>query len=396
MTSRITYHASDSIRNPQSATQDPFYNPLLSYQENYNLGPFGAFAEEPPADISAALALPESEWVTVAGLRLRRPIGIPSGPLLNSKYTTAAFRWGFDLCHYKTIRTREWPSHPVPNVLFVDAPEPIAPEEMGHTPLIARPFRADEPVDKKRLSITNSFGMPAQAPDVWQADMEIAVRAAGPGQALIASVTGTAGPGSIRADFVADHAGAAVMCAETGAHAIEVNLSCPNLGGHGLLCHDPMAAGELVQAIRRAIGDRPLFAKIGSYPVDEAGEALLMSIVEATAPYVQGYGAVNAVPVPVTTGNGTQALPGAGRQVAGVCGAALRAVGLDIVGRLAHIREKMGYDYAIIGVGGFLTPEDYFAYNDAGADAVQGATGPMWDHLLAVRVAEAMRSGAGV
>jgi dihydroorotate dehydrogenase len=64
-------------------------------------------------------------------------------------------------------------------------------------------------------------------------------------------------------------------------------------------------------------------------------------------------------------------------------------VGLDIVGRLVRFRTAQKYDYAIIGVGGFLTPDDYVAYREVGADAVQGATGPMWDHLLAVRVAEA-------
>ncbi len=388
---RIAGEQEKTIRNPKSKVQNPFYDPLLTYQENYDLGPFGPFAEEPSPEIEAALDLPESEWVTVVGLRLRRPVGIPSGPLLNSKFTDAAFSWGFDLCHYKTVRSREWPSHPVPNVLYVDAQEPIAPTEMGRSPLVARAFRPDERVNIHRLSITNSFGMPAQAPEVWQADMERAARNARRGQALVASVTGTARAGGSRADFVADHARAAAMCAETGAHAIEVNLSCPNLGGHGLLCHDPEAAGEVCRAVRDAIGSRPLFAKIGSYGVDEAGEATLRAVVAATAPYVQGHGAVNAVPVPVTTGEGGQALPGAGRQVAGVCGAALRGVGLDIVGRLALIRAEYGYDYAIIGVGGFLTPDDYFSYREAGADAVQGATGPMWDHLLAVRVAEASK-----
>ncbi|MEO5951280.1 MAG: diguanylate cyclase, partial [Chloroflexia bacterium] len=255
----------------QAAVRIPFYDPLLSYQDNYDQGPFGPLADYPTPDVMAALQLEESEWVTVAGLRLRRPIGIPSGPLLNSKFTDSAFRWGFDLLHYKTIRSRQWPSHPTPNVLYVDAPAPIPPAEMGRTPLVARPFRADEPVNGATLSITNSFGMPAQSPDVWQADMERAVRNAGHGQALIASVTGTSDEGDTHADFVADHARAAAMCAETGAHAIEVNLSCPNLGGHGLLCHDPVSSAEVCRAVREAIGDRPFFAKIGSYGIDEAG-----------------------------------------------------------------------------------------------------------------------------
>ncbi|HEY0072184.1 MAG TPA: hypothetical protein VGE04_19655, partial [Chloroflexia bacterium] len=88
----------------------PFYDPNLSYQDNYDLGPFGLFAAEPSEEELGALEVPESEWVQVAGLKLRRPLGIPAGPLLNSKYTDAAFRWGYDLCHYKTVRSRFWPS----------------------------------------------------------------------------------------------------------------------------------------------------------------------------------------------------------------------------------------------------------------------------------------------
>jgi dihydroorotate dehydrogenase len=375
----------------------PFYDPSLSYQENYDLGPFGPFAGGPSLDDIQALQLPESEWVTVAGLRLRRPVGIPSGPLLNAKYVAAAFRWGFDLCHYKTVRSRQWPSHPAPNVLRVDATEPIAPSRIGHDTLTARPFHKGEPVDLASLSITNSFGMPAQPPDIWQADMEQAARAAQKGEALVASVTGTPTADNDPAAFVADHARAAAMCAETGAHAIEVNLSCPNLGGHGLVCQDPDASAWICKAAKAAIGDLPLFAKLGSYSPDPAGDALLLSIVQATQPYVAGYGAVNAVPVPIATQSGEQVLPGAGRSMAGVCGAALRATGLDIVSRLNGIRASGGYDFAIIGVGGMTTPADFFAYRHAGADAVQGATGPMWNHRLAVEIALAMRGvAAGV
>ncbi|HET9495008.1 MAG TPA: diguanylate cyclase [Chloroflexia bacterium] len=369
----------------------PFYDPSLSYQDNYDLGPFGPFAEQPPTGVVEALRLPESRWVEVAGLRLRRPVGIPSGPLLNAKYVAAAFRWGYDLAHYKTVRTTRWPAHPAPNVLLVDAPEPVPAGELGRSTFTARPFHQGEPLDLAHLSITNSFGMPAQPPGVWQADMEAAARSAGPGQAMIASVTGTPTPDNDPEAFVQDHVRAAAMCAETGAHAVEVNLSCPNLGGHGLMCHDPESSQRVCRAVKEAIGARPLFAKIGDFAPDERGEAMLRSLVAATSPYVQGYGAVNAVPVPVSTAAGEQALPGTGRSMAGVCGAALRATGLDVVSRLNVIRREQGLEYAIIGVGGMMSPEDYFAYREAGADAVQGATGPMWNHALAMEIARVMR-----
>src|ERR1044072_4000410 len=131
----------------------PFYDPTLSYQDNYDLGPFGQFAGEPSSEERAALELPEGMWITAGGLRLRRGIGIPAVPLLNSKFTGAAFRWGYDLVHYKTVRSRTWPSHPAPNVLRVDAPEPIPPDLLGHDPLMAHPFGHDEPVDLATLSI---------------------------------------------------------------------------------------------------------------------------------------------------------------------------------------------------------------------------------------------------
>ena len=143
----------------------------------------------------------------------------------------------------------------------------------------------------------------------------------------------------------------------------------------------------MVRAVREAIGPLPLFAKIGDFPPDERGEALLRSLVSATAQYVQAYSAVNAVPAPVSTAAGEQALPGAGRAMAGVAGAALRATGLDVVRRLDRIRREQGYEYAIVGVGGMMSPTDYLAYREAGADAVQGATGPMWNHALAVEIA---------
>ncbi len=367
----------------------PFYDPNLSYQENYDLGPFGAFREEPSAEEQAALQLPQSRWSTVAGLRLRRPLGIPAGPLLNSEYTEAAFLWGFDLVHYKTVRSRAWPAHAAPNVLFVHATEPIPPGEIGRQSLRAGSFADSEQVDLAGLSITNSFGMPTQPPDVWQADMERAARGAGHGQALVAGVTGSRMPEESDEAYVEDHARTAAMCLETGAHAVEVNLSCPNLGGHSLMCHDPEAAALVCRAVKQAIGPLPLFAKLGNYTPDERGEALLRRVVEATAPHVQGYGAVNAVPVPVVGADGGQALPGEGRLLAGVCGAALKAVGLDVVRRLHRIRTGRGYSFAIIGVGGMASPADYEAYLHAGADVVQGATGPMWNPRLAVEIARA-------
>ena len=56
-----------------------------------------------------------------------------------------------------------------------------------------------------------------------------------------------------------------------------------------------------------------------------------------------------------------------------------------MVARLAAIREKLGLDFAINGVGGVVSPADYQAYRDAGADSVMSA-GAMWDAELAHKI----------
>jgi len=88
----------------------PFYNPGLSYQANYDAGPFGLFAQEPadpaPAPVTDPLRPGGLAPEQFLGAPLALPFGIPAGPLLNAAFVAAAFRWGYDLCHYKTVRSR--------------------------------------------------------------------------------------------------------------------------------------------------------------------------------------------------------------------------------------------------------------------------------------------------
>ena len=53
----------------RSGAATPFYDPTLSYQENYDLGPFGSFGDEPSAEERAALDLPEAGWAGQVRLR---------------------------------------------------------------------------------------------------------------------------------------------------------------------------------------------------------------------------------------------------------------------------------------------------------------------------------------
>jgi dihydroorotate dehydrogenase len=54
-----------------------------------------------------------------------------------------------------------------------------------------------------------------------------------------------------------------------------------------------------------------------------------------------------------------------------------------MVEKLNKIRQEKKLSYEILGVGGVMTADDYFEYRNAGADAVQSATGAMWNPNLA-------------
>jgi hypothetical protein len=353
----------------------PFYDPLLTYADNYERGPFGDFADG--LDVDVPETPPQYE---VFGHQVHRPFGIPAGPLLNAAYCSAAFRNGYDVNVYKTVRSCASPAHAFPNTLAVHVNGPLSYERA------TRPVLANDDYTGV-TSITNSFGVPSRDPDEWQPDMADAVWAAGHGQVLIGSFQGTRTPGysgTGEAALVADHARTALLVRETGAPILELNLSCPNEGSAGLLCFDPRLVAAIALAVKDAIGDVPLVLKLAYFEHKE----VLKDLVSRTRGIVDGYAAVNTIPARVINRHGRQALPGAGRDVSGVCGAAIAWAGLEMVSRLARLREVPGGDYSIFGVGGVRSPHDYLSLRDAGADVVMSATGAMFEPGLGSRVRE--------
>lgn len=350
----------------------PFYDPQRTYEDNYAHGPFGVFREPSP------YLCPGNPHGSFLGHPVNRPFGIPAGPLLNAAFCTAAFRNGYDVNVYKTVRTRARQAHPFPNTLAVHVDGDLTLERAE------RPVVADDDF-RHVASVTNSFGVPSRDPDEWQVDMAAAVRSAGPGQLLIGSFQGTRTEGAVtglEAAYVADHVRAATLVAETGARVLEMNLSCPNEGATNLLCFDTPMVVRVADAVKNAVGDLPLVLKLAYFAEDPP----LARLVAATRDIVQGYAAVNTLPATLVGPDGLPALPGAGREVGGVCGAAISWAGLEMVGRLAALRDRGSHDLSIIGVGGVRSQEDYAAMRHAGADVVMSATGAMFDPLLGVRI----------
>ncbi len=356
----------------------PFYDPELSYEENYERGPFGAFAT--PRRTSARSAEPQH---TFLGLPVTLPFGIPAGPLLNGRFVKAALDFGYDLPVYKTVRTRKWASHAWPNVLAVHATGDLHPT--------TNRLRGHGDYSGNALSITNSFGVPSMDPAVWQPDLADAVAHAGPGQVVIGSFQGTQPEhgGGVK-EYIADFALGARLVRETGVRMTEVNLSCPNEGTAHLLCFDAERATAVVEAIKAELGEVKLLAKIAYFADEEALRKLLTGI----GPVVDGVVAINTIPAEVVNEAGEQALPGEGRLRSGVCGSGIRWAGLAMTERLVRLREELGLHFAIVGVGGVSSAADYALYRVAGADAVMSATGAMWNPRLAEQIEAEVRDMA--
>lgn len=347
--------------------QLPFYDPNKSYEENYEKGPFGAFKD---GTIYKQTGEPSYDFL---GRKVYLPFGIPAGPLLNSNFCKAAFEKGFDICVYKTVRSQSFPCHPYPNVLSVKLEGDLTIGKTRSEKLVAD-NNYSEP-----LSITNSFGVPSKDPSEWQEDAKKAVGAAGKGQVLVLSFMGSVKEGQTEQEFLEDQKLAARLAKETGAKILEVNLSCPNIGNEGLICYDPDMTEKVAEAIRGEIGNTPLILKVGYYQNDQELEKL----VEIAGKYADAIASINTIAAEVVDEKGNQALPGKNRLKSGVCGAAIKWAGLDMVKRLRLTINDKRLTTKIIGVGGVMKLEDYFEYREAGADCVMSATGAMWNSYLA-------------
>jgi len=352
----------------QRMFSEPFYDPARSYQDNFEHGPFGLFAE--PSRIRQTGA-PQH---TFLGQPVYAPFGVPAGPLLNGAYVKAALDMGFDIPVYKTVRTHRYACHPWPNVLAVKVEGDLG---TGRTLVASETY--SEP-----LSITNSFGVPSYDPEFWQPDMADAVTYAGPGQVVVGSYQGTKSESGSVAAYIQDFVTGARLLKQTGVKIVEVNLSCPNEGTAALLCFDVPRAREIVEAIKGELGEVPLVTKIAYFEDDER----LTQFLREVGSVVDGISAINTVSAKIVDEHGHQALPGEGRLSSGVCGSAIQWAGLEMTGRLARLREELGMSYEIVGVGGVGDAAAFDRYRRAGADVVMSATSAMWNPRLAQEIKE--------
>lgn len=339
----------------------PLYDIHKSYAENLAQGP--SFTGEIPH----RTFLPESQWIDFLGYRVASPLGVPAGPLLDSRWTTLAARLGFDIVTYKTIRSQKYSGHPLPNIIYVEA----SPQDSRTA------YEVSPPADAASISITNSFGMPSMPESYLQEDIAKARRYLMKGQLLIVSVVGTPEFSStIPEDFVR----AALLAKEAGAQVIEANFSCPNISSkEGSLYCDPESAYLTASLLAKAVAPLPLIIKVGAFKERWMLEKLLTALARANVRAVCG---INSVSMRVLTNKNEPAL-GEERITSGVCGNLIRTDALEFVRAAKQIILKEGLDLELAGCGGIMQPEQFDQFLESGSKVAMSATGMMWDPYLA-------------
>jgi dihydroorotate dehydrogenase (NAD+) catalytic subunit len=187
--------------------------------------------------------------------------------------------------------------------------------------------------------------------------------------------TGATVVASIWGRTVAEYEQAAALLADAPSPvvAVEVNLSCPNLGGHDLFAHAPGTTRDALEAA--AVCGRPRWAKLSPNVTD------LVPIVEA---------AVEAGADAVTLVNTVMGLvidiearrPVLGRGGGGLSGRAIHPIAVRAVWEVHAAFPNL----PIVGVGGVAAGTDAVELLLAGASAIQVGTATFADPRAVARV----------
>jgi dihydroorotate dehydrogenase (NAD+) catalytic subunit len=315
--------------------------------------------------------MPEPPGARIFDRRVDSPIGIAAGPLPSSRWIEAYARLGYGLLTYKTVRTTARPAFVQPNLLFCKPGDPAVTEP------------APRPLDPGRVTWAVSLGMPSAEPDAWRADVLRAKSKIRPGQILIVSVTGTPAPGGDAQQLADDYALCARWAADAGADVIEVHLSSwHTIGEQPQMIHENTAlAVYIVDRVRRAVGHRPVIAKLGAM----RSPRTLHELASRLAPRLDGFVLVNGLRRNIVKSDGTPAFPGEGRAAATVVGAGIYTQCLVQVEELLAWRKAGAWNRAILAVGGLTTVDRVRHALGSGADAAMVGTAALTDPLIAAR-----------
>ena len=146
---------------------------------------------------------------------------------------------------------------------------------------------------------------------------------------------------------------------DSGADALELNMSCPHAKGYGLeIGSDSKIVEEITSNVKKSVSI-PVFVKISPNLTDIS--KIAQSAEKGGADAIVAINTVKAMKIDIETQR-----PILSNKIGGYSGKAIKPIGIRCV---YEIYKKI--DIPIIGVGGITTGEDAIEYIMAGASAVQ-------------------------
>jgi len=165
---------------------------------------------------------------------------------------------------------------------------------------------------------------------------------------------------NINADLVDEFSElAAMLAAEQGVAALEINLSCRNANRSGQRFNqNPVTAARAVSAVKKAAGNKPVIAKLSPQIMDIVEVA--RSVEAAGADIISCIGTVQGLAVDVRERRAML-----GSITGGLSGPAVKPMALRCVWQISQ-----AVDIPVIGVGGIRSALDVLEFLLVGAHAV--------------------------
>lgn len=269
--------------------------------------------------------------IEIAGLRLRNPTMNAAGVMgLTAALLKRVYREGAGAVVTKSIGLKPRRGHPNPTVVYVEA------------------------------GLINSMGLPNPGIQHFMRELE---KLKAEGIPVIASFFG---------ETLEEFVEVASRLSEARVEALELNCSCPNVEGVGILGSDPRGVERVTKAVKDCV-ELPLFVKLSPNVSD------IVEIARAAERGgADGLTAVNtlrALSIDAETRR-----PILSNIIGGLSGPALKPVALRCVWEAAE-----AVDIPIIGCGGVSSWRDAVEYLLCGASAIQVGTAMMYRGLSVLR-----------
>jgi dihydroorotate dehydrogenase (NAD+) catalytic subunit len=186
--------------------------------------------------------------------------------------------------------------------------------------------------------------------------------------------------GSVAGFSVDDYAYVAErLAARSEIHALELNISCPNVASEGeTFACDPQLTSRVVKAVRGTT-DKTLIVKLSPNVTDIAGIAREAESAGADALAV--INTVRGMAIDINTWK-----PRLGNVTGGLSGPAIRPIAL-----LAVYEVARAVKIPIVGQGGIETTSDALEFFLAGASAISIGTANFTDPRIPVRIVDELR-----